>query len=102
MIRESRREAVRAECCRRSKISHAGHNDSIGNLDEGWIRRDSTGVTKMLDGSFHGSDIASSVVHDSDHRSPFVLGNMRRKRRSCQQAARRARAKALNKDSILW
>src|SRR6202035_1348231 len=50
----------------------------------------------------HRSQIARSVIYDGDHRSPLVLGSMRPRRRSREQATRNARAKALKRASILW
>jgi hypothetical protein len=55
----------------------------------------------MVKSFFNRGQIAGFVVHDGDHSNPFVLGKSRAIWRSRQQAARNARAKALNKDSIL-
>ena len=39
--------------------------------------------------------VARAIIHDRDHRSPLVLGSILPKRRSREQATRRARANAL-------
>jgi len=83
------------------KVSNTRHDDPIGFFDDTLIGGDYSCIAEMFDGPFDGRDITCPVIDDGDHNSPFVLGNMRRKRRSCQQAARRARAKALKIDSIL-
>ena len=56
---------------------------------------------EMVKRFFYRGKVPGLVVHDGDHSSPLVLGNRRAIRRSRQHAARSARAKALNKDSIL-
>ena len=57
---------------------------------------------QMIQRLFDRSKIPGAIVDDRDHQSnPFVLGSKRAMRRSRQQAARSARANALNNDSIL-
>ena len=56
---------------------------------------------EMVERLLHGIQIARSVIHDGNHKSPFVLGSMRARRRSREHATRSARAKALKRASIL-
>ncbi len=83
------------------EISHARQNDLAGPGDLGGIGGDGRLMPEIVKGFLHRGKIAGLIVNDGDHRSPFVLGNRRAIRRSRQQAARSAREKALNKDSIL-
>ena len=57
---------------------------------------------EIVERLLHRIQVARAVIHDSDHRSPLVLGSMRPRRRSREHATRRARAKALKSASILW
>ena len=50
---------------------------------------------------FTEARLPALIVDNGDHSNPFVLGSRRAMRRSRQQAARSAREKALNRDSIL-
>jgi len=65
------------------------------------IRGDRRLMPHMVKRLFYRGQVPRFVVNDRDHSNPFVLGSRRAIRRSRQHAARSARAKALNKDSIL-
>ncbi len=83
------------------KIPHARQNDLAGPRDRRRVGGDRRLVSEMVKRFFHRGKISGLIVNDGDHSNPFVLGNRRAIRRSRQQAARNARAKALNNASIL-
>src|SRR4051795_5294210 len=84
------------------EVPHPWHNHLIGSGDHRWISGDLHCSPEMLKGLFHRADIARTVINNRDHRSPLVLGSIFASCLSREQATRRARAKALNKASILW
>ena len=84
-----------------SKFPTPGKHHLAGARDLGGIGGDCRLMPEIVKGLLYRGKIAGLIVDDGDHRSPFVLGNRRAIRRSRQQAARSAREKALNKDSIL-
>src|SRR6185437_1719987 len=57
---------------------------------------------QMLKSLFDRANIAGSIIDNRDHRSPLVLGSILANCLSREQATRTARAKALNRASILW
>ena len=83
------------------EISHARQNDFVRPRNHPGVRGDRRLMPEMVKRFFYRGQVPGFVVNDRDHSSPFVLGNRRAIRRSRQHAARSARAKALNKDSIL-
>jgi len=56
---------------------------------------------QMVERFLHRIQIAGAVIQDRNHKSPLVLGSIRARRWSREQATRNARAKALNSASIL-
>ena len=71
-------------------------------LHHGGVRGDGAGEAEAIHGFLDRNQVAGAVVNDGNHSNPLVLGSMPASRRSRQQAARSARANALNSDSILW
>lgn len=56
----------------------------------------------VIEGLFHRCQIAGLIIENGNHISPLVLGSILARRRSRQQAKRKARANALNRASSLW
>ena len=83
------------------EIPHSGQDNFIRPGDHLRIVSDARLVTQMIKRLSHRCEISSLVIHDCDHKSPFVLGSKRAMRLSRQQAARNARENALNRASIL-
>src|SRR5215472_5518471 len=83
------------------EMANARHHELFGDRDRVRHGGYRGGNAQMLERLVHGADVAGAVVNDSDHSSPLVLGSMRASCRSREQATRKARAKALNKASIL-
>src|SRR5437868_5640047 len=83
------------------KVSNSGDNDVAGIIYHFRISRYHRVMAKMAERFLYRGKIAGLIIDDGDHRSPLVLGSKRAICRSRQQAARSAREKALNSDSIL-
>ena len=82
-------------------MSYSGDNDLAGANDHLRISRYHRFKPKVVERFLYRGKVAGLIVDYGDHRSPFVLGSRRDIRRSLQQAARKAREKALKRDSIL-
>ncbi len=79
-----------------------GKDDFVSLRDDSRVGSNNGLNPQMIERLFYGSEIPGTIVNYGNHQSnPFVLGSNRAMRRSRQQAARSARANALNKDSIL-
>src|ERR1700722_3432224 len=90
------------ERLQRRKVSNSRQHDLVSRSHDLRLGRHHNISAEMVESFFNRIQIARAVIHDSDHRSPLVLGNIRPSRRSREQATRSARAKALNSASILW
>src|SRR5260370_5180840 len=101
-LQQSLVQARGVQSLQRGKMSHTGQHDLRRCCPcPRLVRHDGYGA-EMVQRLLNRMQIARSVIHDGDHRSPLVDGSMRPRRRSREEATRKARAKALNRASILW
>src|SRR6266404_3904262 len=93
------------EAAQRGEVADAGQNDLVRGCDGFRLRGYDDFSAEVVEGLLHRIQVASTIIHDGDrwrdHSSPLVLGSMRPRRRSREQATRSARAKALHNASIL-
>src|SRR5262249_48206148 len=83
------------------KVSHTGDQKLFSGGDSDGIGSHFSSGAKMIQCLLDRADIARAVVDNGNHNSPLVLGNIRASCLSREQATRKARAKALKRDSIL-
>jgi len=102
--RRYRERELLAQCSRRfgrSEVAYAGKYNLFRLCNLLRIVGSNGVPTQMIERLLHRCEIAGLVIHNCDHNSPFVLGSSRAICLSLQHAARRARANALNRASIL-
>jgi len=86
----------------RREVSHPGQNYLFRACHRLRVGSDHRPDSHPVESLFYRGKVSHAVIDNGNrHSSPLVLGNSRAIRLSRQQAARSARAKALNRASIL-
>src|ERR1700761_3107770 len=96
-----RQTGVRQHLCR-LKMTDPRQDHLLRLAHDRRIRGNHGRAAKGIQSLHHGREIARLVIDDCDHNRPLVLGSISPNCLSREQATRSARAKALNRASILW